>query len=200
MGIDEAGRGPVLGPIVAAGVVLLSENCDTIKLLGVKDSKKLSPKARNMFFDIIEHTAEWYGVVVCWPDTIDAYVNHGGLNDLECKMFASIINGYSAPVDVYVDSPLTPSVFSAQLKKMAPSAGNINCSFKADDIYPVVSCASVIAKVVRDGIIEELKLEYGDFGSGYPSDKKTRDYLCASKALPFFARRSWKTLKNLELV
>jgi len=199
MGVDEAGRGPVLGPLVAAGVVLSSQVCSDIKKLGVKDSKKLSPKLRSMFFNIIEYYAEHYSIVVCWPDVIDGYVVNGGLNNLECKMFASIIDSYDGDSDVYVDSPLTPSVFSAQLKSMTKTTGSINCSFKADDIYPVVSCASVLAKVVRDGIIDELKLEYGDFGSGYPSDKKTINYLLSSKesGIPFFARKSWKTLKQL---
>ncbi len=200
MGIDEAGRGPVLGPLVAAGVVLSPLVCEMIKKIGIKDSKKLSPKLRSMFFDLIEHEAEWYSIVVSWPDTIDEYVLKGGLNDLECRMFSSIISSYGSNVDVYVDSPLKPDVFSAQLKRQTSYMGRINCSFKADDIYPVVSCASVLAKVVRDSIIEGLKAEYGDFGSGYPSDKKTIEYLSSTKELPFFARKSWKTLKQLELL
>ena len=200
MGIDEAGRGPVLGPLVAAGVVLESARCEQIKLLGIKDSKKLSPKQRDIFFEIIEHDSLWYSIVVAWPDLIDSHVEQGKLNELECKMFSSIINSYGLEADIYVDSPLKPNIFRAQLDSMVLGNYNINCSFKADDIYPVVSCASVLAKVVRDDIIEELKLEYGDFGSGYPSDKKTVNYLLKSKELPFFTRRSWKTLKNLELL
>lgn len=200
MGIDEAGRGPVLGPLVAAGVVLSAEACEVIRSVGVKDSKKLSPRLRDMFFGMIENEAEWYSIVVSWPDLIDSYVLKGGLNDLECNMFSSIISAYEGSVDVYVDSPLDPGTFSSQLRTASSFKGDINCSFKADDIYPVVSCASVLAKVVRDGIIDELKAEFGDFGSGYPSDKKTREYLTSLKELPFFARKSWKTLRQLELL
>ncbi len=200
MGIDEAGRGPVLGPLVAAGVVLSKDVCEKIKIIGVKDSKKLSVKKRIMFFDLIEHEAEWYFIDVRWPDEIDRYVQEGGLNELEGEMFGRIISSYNGVADVYVDSPLEPKKFLSKLKTLVGKDVNINCSFKADDIYPVVSCASVLAKVVRDGIIDELKCVHGDFGSGYPSDKKTIEYLSSSKELPFFARRSWKTLKQLELI
>jgi ribonuclease HII len=71
---------------------------------------------------------------------------------------------------------------------------------QADRNYPVVSAASIIAKVERDHTIEELKCNYGDFGSGYMSDPKTKNFLytLARKRgeYPDFVRRSWKPAKS----
>ena len=72
---------------------------------------------------------------------------------------------------------------------------------KADDIFPIVSAASIIAKNKRDSLINELKEKYGDLGSGYPSDKKTIDFLRKwikkNRKVPAFARKSWATIKTI---
>jgi len=194
MGIDEAGRGPVLGPMVAAGVVLNDHTCEKLLALGLKDSKKLSPKKRKELFMVIQDQAEWLKTEIVWPFEIDESVRTHGLNRLERDRFAAIINSYDGSAKVFVDSPQDPKVFSAMIREKLNRDCDLNCSFKADDTYAVVAAASVVAKFTRDFIIEELKKEYGDFGSGYPSDPKTREYLKNIKEPPFFVRRSWKTL------
>ena len=72
---------------------------------------------------------------------------------------------------------------------------------KADDLFPIVSAASIIAKDKRDSLIEEIKKKYGDFGSGYPSDKRTidflREWIRKNKKVPPFARKTWDTIRKI---
>lgn len=196
MGIDEAGRGPVLGPMVVAGVAFDRSSDPFFKTYGVKDSKQLSAKNRKEMFSLIEEESTWYKIAVIWPETIDHFVAINGLNDLECNVMAELIDSIGMKTCVYVDSPLKPERFTQMLCSRSKIKSQINCYFKADTIYPVVSCASILAKVTRDRIIEELKSEYGDFGSGYPADEKTRNFLSNMKSVPFFVRKSWKTFKE----
>jgi len=199
MGIDEAGRGPVLGPMVIAGVVMDKAGLDSVTTLGIADSKKLSPNARERLFGIIEDEAEWIKAYVLWPDIIDEHVERNKLNILECDVFSSLMDSFSGDVDVFIDSPLKPEVFKEMLLSRLKMKKTLCCSFKADALYPVVSAASVIAKVMRDRIIETLKLEHGDFGSGYPSDPLTIKYVNNIKEIPYFVRTSWKTFKQKNL-
>jgi ribonuclease HII len=194
MGIDEAGRGPVLGPMVVGCVVLTSRTDKLFKDSGIKDSKQLSPQKREAFWSFIEDEAVWYKIAVIWPDMIDKFVALNGLNHLECDVMAELINSFGEKATVYVDSPLKPELFKEMLDTRVHVKSDINCSFKADTIYPVVSAASILAKVMRDRIIEELKVEYGDFGSGYPADEKTQKFLSGLNEMPYFVRKSWKTL------
>ena len=198
MGLDEAGRGPVLGPMVIAGVVFAESSNDFFKDYGIKDSKQLSLKAREEMFRLIDEEAIWYKVAVVWPEVIDRFVALKGLNHLECDVMADIISSLEEEKYVYVDSPLSPDVFNGMLTTRLNKKNDINCSFKADTIYPVVSAASILAKVTRDRIIEELKSEYGDFGSGYPGDEKTQRFLANMKEPTYFVRQSWKINKNAQ--
>ncbi len=200
MGLDEAGRGPVLGPMVVAGVVLTQSSCEGFKEKGLKDSKKLSPQKRKDMFALIQDEALWSSTMVIWPSEIDLAVRTNGLNKLERDAFAEIINSYDdRTCKIIIDSPQTPKVFETMINEKLLSERDLLCSFKADDLYPVVSAASVLAKVTRDSIIEELKAEFGDFGSGYPADPKTRSFLNSLKVPLFFVRKSWKTYSELGL-
>ena len=115
-------------------------------------------------------------------------------------MFAEIINAYNGTAKIIIDSPQTPAVFTSMINEKLTSTRDLLCSFKADTLYPEVSAASVVAKFTRDSIIEELKIEFGDFGSGYPSDPKTRAYLGKIKGTPYFVRTSLKTYSELSLL
>ena len=199
MGIDEAGRGPVLGPMVIAGVVMDELRLNSLVGSGVADSKKLTPNSREKLFSIIEDEAHWIKVYVIWADVIDEHVERNKLNILECDTFASLMDSFEGKIDVFVDSPLDPKVFKEMLSSRIKTKKILHCSFKADALYPVVSAASIVAKVTRDRIIETLKLDYGDFGSGYPADPKTINYLNSMKEPPYFVRRSWQTYKQRAL-
>lgn len=199
MGIDEAGRGPVLGPMVVSGVVMDGASRSLLKDIGVKDSKKLSPKLRRLFFEHINDEAYWYKIAVVWPDTIDEFVYKRALNHLECDLMAEIIDSFSGSASVYVDSPQDPRKFEAMLRSRIRKSGvELNCEFKADDIYPIVSAAGILAKVSRDMIMDELRAEFGDFGSGYPADPKTKEFIAnfTEKHYPYFVRKSWKTVSD----
>ncbi|MCX6111716.1 MAG: ribonuclease HII [Proteobacteria bacterium] len=196
MGIDEAGRGPVIGPMVVAGVIFPKHSNEFLREYGIKDSKQLSSEAREEMFNLIEEEATWYKIAVIWPDTIDAYVSMNGLNHLECDVMAELIDSFARKKTVYIDSPLDPVFFKEMLSKRLKTENEIKCSFKADTIYPVVSAASILAKVTRDRIIEELKQEYGDFGSGYPADEKTRIFLSSLVDTPYFIRKTWKLSRD----
>lgn len=189
LGIDEAGRGPVLGPLVIAGVGFEKDGLDVLVNMGIKDSKKLTKAKRTFFYNYIMDEAYFISTKVIWPKTVDEYVENSKLNLLESEVMSSIISS-CGDYNIYIDSPEKPEKFLKMLK----TDKNVVCSFKADELFPIVSAASVVAKYTRDSIIEELKKEYGDFGSGYPSDKKTIDYLSTViKEPPFFVRKSWKT-------
>ena len=204
-GVDEAGRGPVFGPMVIAGVTFSKSEVDLLVELGVKDSKLLTPARRSLLSNQIHRLAEEIKVVKVSPSEIDKFVKRGikfrKLNFLEAMKMGFIINHLSAD-EVYVDAPDTDlNRFSGILQQFVTRKVKIVCRHKEDRRNPVVAAASIVAKVRRDLEIEKLRNVYGDFGSGYPSDKATFEFLSnwvleKSKPPPF-TRTSWKTLRRI---
>jgi ribonuclease HII len=140
------------------------------------------------------------------PQEIDSIVLRGKplrrLNQLEVKFVAKILDRLKPDV-AYIDAPdRSPERFACQIIQKLSLPMKIISEHKADQKYPIVSAASIIAKQKRDEVIEGLHKTYGDFGSGYPSDPKTRMFvkkwiMTDGCNLPII-RRTWKTLKNLE--
>ncbi|PIY59828.1 ribonuclease HII [Candidatus Woesearchaeota archaeon CG_4_10_14_0_8_um_filter_47_5] len=202
LGIDEAGRGPVIGPLVIAAVLIDDTKEKELRKLGVADSKTLSPRKRESLFSQIIALAGstgGYKIKIISPEEIDAALQDpdDNLNLLEARASAELINALTdalAPAAVFLDCPsTTPSAYTTYLAPLLTSPPAKMCAeHKADERYPVVSAASILAKVTRDRAIEELKKEYGgDFGSGYPSDPKTQHFLKENYAsFPFF-RKTW---------
>ncbi|WP_337860540.1 ribonuclease HII [Ferroplasma sp.] len=194
-GIDEAGRGPLIGPMVMA---ILCGESKTLKTLGVADSKKLSPQRRESLFIKLKDFN--YNYVVISPSEIDKYVMGQRLNELE-ELYASKLASM-APENhvIYIDS-FDVNEERLQIKLEKNTGRKIICRHKADEIYPPVSAASIIAKVTRDHEIEKLHDEYGDFGSGYPSDSRTvnfvEDALKNGINIDKIVRHQWKTWKNM---
>ncbi|MBN1113875.1 MAG: ribonuclease HII [Oligoflexia bacterium] len=197
LGIDEAGRGPVLGPMVVCGMLWDNNAVLSPEAMGVRDSKKLNGKKREELFHLIVDETEWFSVSVVWPEVIDRYVEVNALNRLEAEVMASIISAVPADTGIFVDSPQEPRVFTEMIAGNLDSDYCINCMFKADQLVPAVSAASIVAKVVRDSIMDELKVYFGDFGSGYPSDPKTISFLKRPEPPSFLVRRSWRTYRNI---
>ena len=202
-GIDEAGRGPVLGPMVICGVCFLEAELKLLDDIGVKDSKKLSPKKRSELAKIIKHKCSNYKTIVVSAQEIDAREKKRiTLNKLEEIKMAEIIEALK-PNIIYIDAAdVNEARFGKSIKKLLNySPIKIISKHKADDLYPIVSASSIIAKDTRDNIIEELKKNYGDFGSGYPSDVRTieflRKWIIEKKKSPPFARKSWETTKKI---
>lgn len=205
-GVDDAGRGPVIGPLVIAGVLIHDYQSSTLQALGVKDSKVLTPNQRVRLRGEIIKIALKYAIVEFSPSEVDKIVLEGKrlhkLNWLEAKAMAEVI-GKLMPEVAYVDaSDVIEERFAQQISEMMSFKVKIVSEHHADANYPVVSAASIIAKVHRDEFVSHLRERYGDFGSGYSSDPKTRHFLSVllkeKKPLPDFVRKSWKTIRQLE--
>lgn len=208
-GVDDAGRGPIIGPLVIAGVLVPAEQQEDLKELGVRDSKLLTPGSRTQLDAKIRATAAKLSLIEAQPKEIDDCVLHGGrlrrLNYLEARMMAEVL-GDLAPAEAYVDaSDVNEARFGTDIREFLPEnlkGMNIVSEHHADRTFPVVSAASIIAKVRRDSLIEELHKQYGDFGSGYITDPKTMSFLrCWRQTHPEYppiVRMSWKTIRELE--
>ncbi|MBI2125057.1 ribonuclease HII, partial [Candidatus Woesearchaeota archaeon] len=206
VGLDEAGRGPVLGPLVMAALAVKEENIKKLEWMGVKDSKKLSAQVREELFEQIREVVEDFRIEMIEPDAIDLSVNgeESNLNWLEADTSARMISELD-PDTIIVDCP-SPNIkaykeyFASRLSKAVRDKAELIVEHKADVNYIVASAASVVAKVIRDRHIEHLKTEIGvDFGSGYMSDPKTQEFLKNYyKTHPHMFRRSWQSYKNVE--
>lgn len=203
-GVDDAGRGSVIGPLVIAGVLFKEENMPKLVELKVRDSKLLSPKRRESLAVEIKRIAEKYGVVKLSPMEIDKVVASERklhkLNRLEAQAMAKIIEMLKPDI-AYVDaSDVLEERFKQHILEELSIKVQIISEHKADRKYPIVSAASIIAKVERDREIAEIAKNYGDIGCGYPSDPKTMRFLqrCLKEfgGYPEFVRKSWKPAKR----
>jgi ribonuclease HII len=205
-GVDEAGRGSVLGPLVVAGVSIDEKDLPKLVELGVKDSKLLSPQKRETFAEKIRDLVLNCHTVFLSPAEIDHVVNTGKklhrLNRFEAQAMARIVT-ILKPDLVYVDaSDVNAARFGEHIAENLDFSPKIVSEHKADLNYPIVSAASIIAKVERDKTIFRLKQKHGELGCGYPSDTKTtqfmRDWIKKFSSYPDFVRKSWKTSKKIK--
>ncbi len=198
-GIDDAGRGSMLGPLVIAGISLDKKNIRKLSALGVKDSKKLSPKLRESLYKKILEIVDDYHVAKISPRIIDANVKKHCLNGLEAKCMAKVVARLNPDVS-YVDScDVNPSRFGRNISRLS---GNhrIKSYHHADSRFVAVSAASILAKVSRDRAILKLRKDH-DLGSGYPSDSSTvkfvTKYYEKNNEMPNFVRKSWKPVQKI---
>jgi ribonuclease HII len=203
-GIDEAGRGCVIGPLVIAGVLMKEENLPALTYLGVKDSKLLSAKKREVLATEITRIAEKHVLIKLSPMDIDRVVESGRklhkLNRLEAQTMAQIIHALK-PDTAYVDAAdVMEERFKHHIQEELNFKTKIISEHKADRTYPIVSAASIIAKVERDKDIATLTAQHGDFGSGYLTDQKTmkflKQWLETHGEYPACVRKSWKPAKQ----
>jgi ribonuclease HII len=201
VGIDEAGRGPVIGPLVLAGVKIKEKDEKNLKELGAKDSKLLSPNQRENLFEKILKAVGSYKIIILSPQEIDKAVSSKktNLNWLEADNSAKIIN-HLKPDKAILDCPSNNiKKYTAYIKFKLKVNAKIIAEHKADFKYPVVSAASIIAKVTRDGEIEKIKKKIGiDFGSGYPADPLTVSFMEKYyNVYPEIFRKSWESYKKI---
>lgn len=198
-GVDEAGRGPVIGPMVVAGLMLESES--QLNGLNVRDSKKCTPKRREKLAQELNKFAKTEVIIVPASD-IDAMRENLTMNQIETKLFASVIEKLS-PKIAYVDSAdVDENRFGKDIENELNLKVDIISKHDADEIYPIVSAASIIAKTTRDAEIRKIAKEIGkDIGSGYPSDTTTIQFLERwieeRGEPPPHTRLSWKTAQRL---
>ena len=197
-GVDEAGRGSMLGPLVVAGITISRSKINLLKKLGVRDSKKLSPVARNRLYKKIIETVDDYHVIRISPRIIDKSVLNHSLNHLEAKYMAKIISKLS-PSTAFVDScDVNSKRFGKEISRLTSNT-KIRSYHHADSKFITVSAASILAKVSRDRAITRLKKKH-DIGSGYPSDPKTKVFVKKSirrNQNLTFLRKSWKPVQIL---
>ncbi len=203
-GIDEAGRGPILGPLVMVALAMKEEDLKKLEWLGVKDSKLLSSQVREELFERIREVVHDFRIEVIEPDAIDLSVDgESNLNWLEADTSARLVSELM-PDKIIVDCPSInqeayKEYFLSKLSQGVKDNAELIVEHKADFNYIVVAAASVIAKVIRDRQVEHIKREIGiDFGSGYLSDQKTQDFLKVhfEEHADLF-RKSWKPYKAL---
>jgi len=204
LGIDEAGRGPVIGPLVICGAMFEEEKVPELKKLGVKDSKLLSPARRKSLFQKIIDISSGYKLEIVSAQEIDSRASIGlNLNQLEALKAAQIIDELKPDV-VFVDSPTSPdqNKFEEMIRRHLKNQNvDIHAEWKADLNHPEASAASILAKVTRDEEIEKIKKEIGeDFGSGYSADPITIKFVKEhwENSLAKYIRKSWGTIKELE--
>lgn len=185
LGIDEAGRGPVIGPMILSGVLLAPETEKELKKLGVKDSKDLTAKRREFLADKVKEKSKLFEVNIVFPNEIDNKLNNGtNLNKLEAIKIAEIINKVNKgfeKIKIIIDCPsvsINPwrDFLLTKIKNL--SNLEIICEHKADKNHISVSAASIIAKHIREKEMDKIKKQYGEhIGSGYCSDPLTIKFL-----------------------
>jgi ribonuclease HII len=202
LGLDEAGRGSLVGPLVLGGFLTREETLSRLPEIGVADSKLLAPGAREQVFRLLPSVGRRYAIEVP-PSTVDRYVRRGRLNRLEAECFAQIVRR-ARPTTVFVDAcdPVAER-FGRHIHGLSGSICMVHASHRADAEIPVVGAASIVAKVRRDRAVGRLHRELGqDFGSGYPSDERTvtfvREALQRASHDPSWLRSSWATTERLK--
>ncbi|MFH1100486.1 MAG: ribonuclease HII [Methanobacteriota archaeon] len=203
-GIDEAGRGPVFGPLVVAGVTVQDDA--PLMQIGVRDSKQLSPAKREQLVTEIQHLAVNSEVIVVSATDIDDLRKTMTLNELEVSLFSKVIEKLKPDV-CYVDAADVNEVrFGKNIASRLSWKPRIISEHKADEIYPVVGAASIIAKTTRDQHVRKIAYELEKtlglpLGSGYPADPITKKFLMTWVErygdLPPHVRRSWETAQQL---
>jgi ribonuclease HII len=203
VGIDEAGKGPVLGSMFAAAVranpELLPED--------VADSKRLTAPRREGLAETVRERAVATAVVEVPVERIDD--PDTDMNGLTVTAHADALaavcpdgDSTGGELTVYLDAADTNAVrFERRVGNQLDDHPALQAEHGADETYPVVSAASILAKVHRDAHVADLAAEYGDVGSGYPGDPTTREFLRGFVAdhdrLPACARRSWQTSQDV---
>jgi len=213
LGIDDAGRGPLIGPMILAGVLVKEEQEAWLKEKGAKDSKQITHPNRIILAELIKSSVEAFHIVKSSPELIDSSILSGiNLNTLEAMKTAEIINEINQDkfqkqkIKVIVDCPSvnTKSWREKVLEFIKhPENLEVHCEHKADVNHPSVSAASILAKVAREEEVEKINKKYksfGNAGSGYPSDPYTKEFLKKNGkklADEGIFRKTWATWKAL---
>ncbi len=202
LGLDEAGRGSLVGPLVVGGFLAPAMSLPTLGRIGVTDSKLLRPQRREAIYRRLTEIGTRF-VHEIPPAEVDRYVRRGRLNDLEAEYFARIVRR-TRPDFVYLDAcDPVPLRFGETVRRLSGASSIVHAHHHADLRFPVVGAASIVAKVRRDRAVATLRRRLGEeLGSGYPSDGRTvafvRGALQNGAPDPVWLRRSWATTERLK--
>jgi ribonuclease HII len=194
----------MIGPMVICGILVDSDRLHKLVEIGAKDSKALTHKRRLILKEQIEKVTSKIEIRTVSAADIDRLRKRTTLNEIEVTEFASIAKALK-PKEIYLDAAdVKAERFGSkigELSGIASKGAKIVSEHKADAKYPIVSAASIIAKVERDLKIEVYHRKYGDFGSGYPNDPKTikfvRTLVRDGKKLPLIVRKSWESVRKI---
>lgn len=197
VGIDEAGRGSVLGPLVVCGVTIAKNRIRYIERLKLKDSKRITPKKRTVLARKIKKIAECYPISIEAQDIDLKRSQNINLNQIEKNAIYEIIRQSKPELSIIDCLDVNPDRFKQDVEDACPSV-KVLTEHKAEDKYPLVAAASIVAKVERDLSLERIRKEYSGIGSGYPSDPQTISFLkeWEYSDLPPFVRKSWSTVEK----
>jgi ribonuclease HII len=203
-GIDEAGRGPVIGPLVIALVAVSKEHL--LDNIALKDSKLCTPSQREQLKTQINQIVDKIKTLTISASDIDTMRKTMTLNQLEVYAFSKLVSTVKPDI-CYVDSAdVNANRFARDIKKNLDYSPEIISRHKADTLYTIVSAASIIAKTTRDAEVSAIEQELKKtlslpLGSGYPADPITQKFLKTwlqeFGTLPPYVRLSWKTAQNL---
>ncbi|KAF8792271.1 Ribonuclease H2 subunit A like protein [Argiope bruennichi] len=215
LGIDEAGRGPVLGPMVYGAAYCPISELESLKAKGVADSKTLTEEKRENLFSLIDKASEMMGWIleIHSPNVISNSMLRRSKYNLNALSHDSAIGLIRKALElgvlvteVYVDTVGPPEKYQAKLSALFPDI-KITVAKKADSLYPIVSAASICAKVARDNALKSWKFSEGEkfedveYGSGYPNDPVTKKFLANNIdpvfGFPQFVRFSWSTAEKI---
>jgi ribonuclease HII len=203
VGVDEAGRGSFVGPLVVGAFAVASDRVAELRGAGARDSKELTATARARVFERIARVGE-YAVVALDPRTVDRAVVRGKLNELEAQTFGRLIHELGAD-EAFVDAcDVDEARFGRLVARSSATRARVTARHHADRDEPVVGAASIVAKVTRDAAIGALRDELGPtLGSGYPSDQRTvafvRAHLAGGVETPDWLRVSWATMARVKV-
>lgn len=200
-GMDEAGRGCVIGPLVMCRAGIEPKREKELLKLGVKDSKKLSAHQREALYPKVKELCD-IRVYALSAQDITKQMETLNLNDIEAQTIAQLLSDAPKEAQVFIDSPdNVPIKFAERIRRFLPKCPHLVCENKAEDRYPIVAAASIVAKVERDAEIERIKKIVGhDFNSGYTSDPMTTAFLARhaqEEVVRPFIRWKWATMENL---
>jgi ribonuclease HII len=203
LGIDEAGRGCVLGPLFVAGFVAEDVDDDTLRGAGAADSKSLTHAQRLDARTRLDPLGS--ADVRAAPATA---IDDGNLNVLEEEIIVDLVVRWKPDV-VVIDALGHPNTLDRIVQRLrektkSPKRRKWIMEPKADDTYPIVGAASIFAKTTRDAALAALEPAWGTLGSGYPGDPVTKkwlgDWRATGRPWPPFVRTRWETVHALAQV
>ncbi len=200
VGVDEAGRGPLIGDMFVAVVGIDSSRMGAVAAVGARDSKSLDRDRRESVFQKLLEVLDVVVVVRASPSEIDSKNLNLLFIEKVCQGLRKVVKMGFSIEKIYVDACGDPARIRNSLTRCITGC-EIVAEHGADAKYPIVGAASIVAKVLRDWHIDQLKSVYGDFGSGYPSDRRTIEWLKQwyqkHREIPPIVRRSWSTIERV---
>ncbi|MCJ7443849.1 MAG: ribonuclease HII [Methanotrichaceae archaeon] len=203
LGVDEAGKGPVVGSMFVAGIVVEAEKLFDLAAIGVRDSKQLDAVKRERISEKILKMATEYYILEVSPQVIDELRQVMTMNEIMVRCHARVVHRLHADKAFLDAADVNEERFAKRVKNASSTRMQLLAEHKADQKHLVVSAASIIAKVRRDESIRQLEESINcRIGSGYPNDPQTIEFLeewiSAKRSLPPFVRSTWATAQRLK--